>query len=417
VDLIEARQLASRVTVNLGSERVRVEEALGRIIAESVVAGRNLPAEDRSHLDGYALCHADTHVATLERPIAIKIVHGRIAAGHDAAVHIHSGECVRILTGAPLPRSADAVAPQEEVVVEGENLILRRPYSRGNGVMPSGEDVRKDELVLSRGEVLTPTRLAFVVALGYETVVVFQQPHVALLATGDEVRALGKGEAGPFTYCNNLYLLSWLTMIQGGKPHVLGVAGDEPSLIADLLRGAEANLVITTGGTGKGDRDFIFEVWKLLGIETLFNGINLTPGKNTALGVKDGKVFLAVPGNPWAAQIVFEQLAVPMLRRWQGLEEPSNAMITAKLKETVKHKPGFYKAVRGTLSLESVPPRFSPAQTKSTSVFNRIRDSFAYVILAPHVVEVAEGDKVEVHLVDFPMLASPLFRKSASVQG
>jgi molybdopterin molybdotransferase len=417
VDLTEARQLASRMAGNLNNERVRIEEALGRIIAESVVAGRNLPGEDRSRFDGYALCHPDTHGATLDTPIALKIVPGRIAAGHDEAVHIHSGECIRILTGAPLPPSADVVAPQEEVAVEGGNLVLGRPYGRGDGVMPSGEDVLKDELVLLEGEVLTPTRLAFLAALGYETVVVFRQPRVALLATGDEVKALGEGEDGPFTYCNNLYLLSWLTELQGGIPRVLGVAGDEPSIIADHLQGAEADLVITTGGTGKGERDFILEVWRLLGVQTLFNGINLTPGKNTALGVKMREVFLAVPGNPWAAQIVFEELAAPMLRRWQGLKEPGNPLITARLKGAVKHKPGFYKAVRGTLNLNLVPPRFTPSQTGSASVFSRMRDSFAYIILAPHVIEGAEGDEVEVHLVDFPMLASPLFRRIVSIQG
>jgi len=416
VDLTEARQLASRVIAPLEIERVRIEEALGRVNAEKVVADRNLPGECRSRLDGFALRFADTRGATPDMPVSLRIVPGCIAAGHDMAVDIRSGECIRILTGAPFPRSADAVAPQEEVAVQGEKLVLGRAYGRGNGVTLPGEEVHEGEFVLPEGEVLTPTRLALMVALGYERVFVYQQPRVALLATGDEVRALGAAELGPFTYCNNLYLLAWLSELHGGKPSALGVAGDEPRAIADRLQGADADVVITTGGIGKGDRDFILEAWRLLGVRTLFSEINLTPGKNTALGVREGQVFLGVPGNPWAAQIVFEELAVPMLRRSQGLKEPGNPLIAAILKESVKHKPGFYKAIRGTLNMELAPPCFTPSELKSASVFSRVRDSFAYIILEPHVVEVAAGGEVQVRLSDLPMLASPLFRKIGSLQ-
>lgn len=193
------------------------------------------------------------------------------------------------------------------------------------------------------------------------------------------------------------------------------MAGDEPRSIADRLQGAAADLVLTTGGMGKGDRDFISEAWKLLGVRTLFSEINLTPGKNTALGVRGGQVFLGVPGNPWAAQIVFEELVVPMMRKWQGVKELGNPLIAATLKESVKHKPGFYKAIRGTLNLELTPPCFTPSEGKNTSAFSRLRDSFAYIILEPHVVEVATGGEVQVRLCDLPILASPLFRKIGSL--
>jgi molybdopterin biosynthesis enzyme len=126
VDLTEAGQLASRVIAPLESERVRIEEALGRVIAERVVADLNLPGESRSRLDGFAMRNADTRGATPDMPVSLRIVPGCIAAGHDVAVDIRSGECIRILTGAPLPQSADAVAPQEEVAVVGGKLLLGR---------------------------------------------------------------------------------------------------------------------------------------------------------------------------------------------------------------------------------------------------------------------------------------------------
>jgi molybdenum cofactor synthesis domain-containing protein len=410
MDLTEARQLASRLAAPLGIERVRIEEALGRVVAQRIAADRNLPGECRSRLDGFALQSDDTRNAAPGRPVSLRILTGCIAAGHTVDVGIGSKECIRILTGAPFPPSADAVAAQEDVTVRGDELVLERACDRGNGVAFPGEEVKEGEFLLAEGEVLTPTRLAVMVALGYEWIAVRRQPRVALLATGDEVKTLGSCEDGPFTYCNNMHLLSWLTPLQGGRATPLGVVGDDPRAIADLLQDTGADLVITTGGMGKGDRDFVLEAWKLLGVETLFSEINLTPGRKSALGVRGRQVFLGLPGNPWAAQVVFDELAAPMLRRWQGLKEFSDPLVAACLKESVRQKPGYYRAIRGILDLAKLPALFSPCDRKQSSVCSRLDAGFAYVILEPHVVEVARGAEVRVRLSGFPILASPLFR-------
>jgi molybdopterin biosynthesis enzyme len=165
---------------------------------------------------------------------------------------------------------------------------------------------------------------------------------------------------------------------------------------------------------GRGDRDFILEAWQLLGVQVLFRGINLTPGKNTALGVRGGQVFLGLSGNPWAAQIVFAEFAAPMLRRWQGLQGVPGPLIAARLQKPLKQKPGFYRAVRGMLNLETAPPRFVPVEPKGASVFALVRDCFGYVILEPHVVEVAVGRELEVRLNEYPVLASALFKETGS---
>jgi molybdopterin molybdotransferase len=414
MDLNEARQLACGSLAPLGIELVRIEDALGRVLGERFVADRNLPGESRSRLDGFALRSADTLGASSGAPVLLRIIPGGIAAGHAAAVAIRPGEAIRILTGAPLPRSGDTVAPQEEVAVEGESLCLERAYAPGSGVALPGDEIREGEFLLAQGNVLTPARLALMAALGCCRVTVYRQPRVALLATGDEVRPLGNTEDGPFIYCNNMHLLAWLTQLQGGIPARLGVVRDDPRTIADRLQHVTTDLVITTGGMGKGDRDFILEAWRLLGVRVLLEGINLTPGKNTALGMRGGQVFLGVSGNPWASQIVFTELVVPMLRQWQGLKGLQNPLIGARLKRSLKHKPGFYKAVRGSLNLEIAPPWFTPAEPKRPSVFSWVRDCFAYVILEPHVVEIAAGSELKVRLSDFPLLASPLFKGTGS---
>ena len=410
MDLIEARQLACRLIAPLETEKVQLEEALGRVLAENMVADRNLPGESRSRLDGYALRHGDTLHASPGIPTRLRILPGRIAAGHVRVAGIGSGECVRILTGAPLPLDADAIAPQEEVTVQGESLVLEQAYAEGSGVSPAGEDARQGESLLSSGVVLTPTRLALIAALGCELVAVYRQPQVALLATGDEVKTLGALTQGPYTCCNNMHLLTWLTQLKGGKTIPLGVAVDEPRVIAERLREVTADLVITTGGMGSGDRDFIAEVWRRLGVQVVFDKINLVPGRNSALGQRHNQFFLGLPGNPWAAQSVFEQLAAPMLRRWQGLQGLFPAPLAAILQTSLKGRSGSYKIIRGSLDLGTAPSRFHPALTRKASVFSRIKDCFAYILLEPHVVEVATGSEVQVQLSDFPLLASPLIK-------
>jgi molybdopterin molybdotransferase len=414
MDLIEARRLASSSVQPLVVERVRTEDALGRVLAEKVIADRNLPGECRSRFDGYALRSTDTRGAAAESPVSLRIIPEQISAGHTPEHGLKPGESARIFTGAPLPPSSDAVAPQEEVVAGEEILNLRQEYPPGNGVVFSDDEVREGEFLLSEGAILSPVRLAFLAALGRDRVAVYRQPCVALVATGDEVKSLGYVEEGPYTICNNLHLLAWLTQLQGGRPSRLGVVRDNARLIADRLQSVAADLIITTGGMGKGDRDFILEAWKLLGVRVLFWGIKLNPGKHTALGLRGSQVFLGLSGNPWAAQIVFEELAVPMLRRWQGLCGLRGPRIAARLKTSLKHQPGFHKVVRGTLDRESALPSFTPVESRSASVFSRIRHGFAYIILEPHVLEVPEGTIVQVRLNDTPLLASAMIEGTGS---
>jgi len=410
MDLMEARQLACRLITPLERERVRLEEARGRVLAENIVADRDVPGESRSRWDGFALRHNDTLTASPDAPTCLRILTGRIAAGHVRTEGSGSGECIRILTGAPLPPASDAVVPQEEVTVRGEKLVLEQAYARESGVSPAGEDVRQGESVLPRGIVLTPTRLALIAALGGERIAVYRQPLVALLAPGDEVKPLGSLTRGPYTCCNNMHLLAWLTQIKGGRTISLGVAGDEPRAIADRLREVPADLVITTGGMGSGDRDFIAEVWRRLGVEVMFDNINLVPGRNSALGKKHSQMFLGLPGNPWAAQSVYEQLAAPMLRRWQGLPGLFPAPVTAILQTSLKGKFGSYKMVRGVLDFGAAPCCFHPAISRRASVFSRVKDCFAYMLLEPHVIEVAAGSEVQVQLSDLHLLASPVIK-------
>ncbi|MCE5244129.1 MAG: molybdopterin molybdotransferase MoeA [Syntrophobacteraceae bacterium] len=409
MDLAEAKRISLELAPGPEAEKVPLEEAPGRVLQEDLEAQRDLPGELRSRLDGFAVFGADTSGAGPGCPVVLKVVPGVLAAGHLPLEPLRPGTCVRILTGAPLPAGADAVVAQERAREDGENLELSEPVRRGGGVMYPGADAREGGLLLSKGTVLTPSRLAILAALGCREVSVARKLRVGLLATGDEVRETGEFTEGPWTFCNNRLLLGWLVGMLGGNPIHLGVEKDDPAAIAGRIAEADVDMTITTGGIGRGARDFILEAWSLLRVTMLFRELNLSPGRNSALGVKRKRVFWAFPGNPWAAQVLFAELVVPVLLQSQGLGADTVPEVCARLTSPLANERGCYKSVRGILDLRSSPPAFAPLTDKTGPMLPSLRNSFAYTLLEPHVLEVAAGNEVRVRLHDLSLLGAALF--------
>jgi molybdopterin molybdotransferase len=409
MELIQARQLAWELVAPTGVEWVSLPEALGRILAEPLVAGENIPAEARSRMDGFAFRSADSAGAGSKKPIRLQIARGVAKAGHPTTIPVAPGESLQILTGAPLPPNADTVAPNEDVTRQEGHLIVTQPLPPGRHVTSPGDDIRAGERLFSAGALLTATRLALAAALGCAWLPVYRRPGVALLATGDEVIELGERPRGPSTTCNNRHLLAALVRLQGGHPIHLGIARDDPSAILDRLAAARADLVITTGGVGHGDRDFVSRVWRTLGIESCFDEINLSPGKNSALGIRGETIFVGLPGAPWSAQVVFTEIVAPMLRRWQGLRLEEPACWPAVLGESLKKRSGYYQAIRGELALREGKFSFAPKPSETGSLFARMRNHSAYAVLAPDAREAAAGTWVETRCPDLPLLALPFF--------
>jgi molybdopterin biosynthesis enzyme len=189
----------------------------------------------------------------------------------------------------------------------------------------------------------------------------------------------------------------------------VGIAKDDPSHIAKKLEACEADVVISTGGTGRGDRDFLLEAWQRVGVRPIFTQIRLAPGKHTALGVRGHQIYFGLSGNPWAARAVFQELIAPVIRKLQGQMELSAATIPAILKSTVLNEGGLGRIVSGRLIMSGFQPFFAPDVDRTgTSIFRAVTGRFAYILLNSHVVEVPDGSVVRVRLHDLPSLASVL---------
>lgn len=419
MNLYKARDLAVGAAAAPADEVVALELALFRVLSADITAATDFPAEYRSRWDGFALRSADTASACEEKPVTLNILPILVAAGGPASVEVRTGACFRITTGAVIPSGADAVVPIEDARTfvngdeagnspDGEVVELRRPAKPGQGVLPPGADAFAGDLVLEKGDLLTPARLAAAAGTGIGAVPVYRRPRVAVLATGDELISIGGASGtGVLTrgaiFCNNVHLLDGLVRARGCEPVHLGIAPDDPDEIHSLIARVNADLVVTTGGMGRGSRDFIREVWKRIGVDILFDSLNISPGKASAFGCIGERCFLGLSGNPWASRVVFEEIATPVLRRMQGIKNLTPC-IEAAAAGILENKKEFNQAIYGSLEIAAGSIGFVPeAKSASQAFLPFIRNHPAYAVLKPGPGRVLQGDVVEVKLPDLPL--------------
>jgi len=325
----------------LEPERVPILEALGRVLAEEIVADADIPPFDNSAMDGYAVRAADVAAATPDSPVRLAVT-GHVAAGYVARERVMPGTAIRIMTGAPLPEGADAVVPIEDTDDgdrSGRVVEVRKAVSVGDHLRPAGEDVRRGERVLEPGRVIRPQEIGLLASLGHEMVAVHRRPRVAILATGDELLAVHEPPAPAKIRSSNEYAHAALVMRTGGIPLRLGIARDHVAdLTARLRTGLElrADLFLTSGGVSGGDYDL---VKKVLGAEgqMRFWQVNMKPGRPLAFGLLAGVPLIGLPGNPASAMVSFEQFARPAILKMLGHTRLDRPTVRAVLDEPIRN--------------------------------------------------------------------------------
>ena len=304
------------------SEHIRLPDAAGRVLTENISSPIDLPPFDNSAMDGYAVRAADVTTARPDAAISLRLA-GRIPAGENFSGELAPGECVRLFTGSPLPRGADAVVMQEDTRVEpgqtGEILICDgvRP---GESVRRQGEDVRQGAELATAGDELTAARISLLAAVGVQEVSVGQRPVVGLLATGSELREAGEPLGPEQIYESNRTALAPLITRAGGVPRISPLVPDTLAATQAALERALAgcDVIVTSGGVSVGEMDFVKAAFEKVGGELQFWKVAIRPGKPFVFGRCDGKFLFGLPGNPVSAFVTFLLLVRPALWRWQG---------------------------------------------------------------------------------------------------
>ncbi len=314
-------------------------QALGRVLAEDVLADRNYPPFDRSTRDGYAVRSADFPVEASQPGAKLRLI-GESRAGVPFAGTIRKGECVRILTGAALPDGANAVVMQEYARVEGNSIAFDRAATAGQNIVPAAAEARLGEALVARGTRLGYAELALVAQVGAVRLPVARRPRVAILSTGDEIVDVSK-TPGPFEIRNsNSVSLAAQVALAGGEPVALGNARDEVAeLRARIQRGLDADILVLSGGVSVGTYDLVEPVLRELGAEFFFDSVAIRPGKPAVFGWCRAKSVFGLPGNPVSTMVTFELLVVPAIEILSGAKPRPLPLFKAKLAHPVNEKP------------------------------------------------------------------------------
>jgi molybdopterin molybdotransferase len=318
------RLIGERVAPVAETERVRLRGARGRVTAADLKAPVDLPPFDNSAVDGYAVRHADLR-ADADSKLAIA---GRLTAGAPADIALKPGQAVRIFTGAAMPAGADTVFMQEDVTVDGDQVIVPKGLQLGSNRRLAGEDVPAGHVALPAGTVLEPQHIALAAALGIADIEVRRRLKVAIFSTGDEVVEPGAPRGGAAIYDANRYLLSELLERLGAVVTDLGILPDDAQALARALQAAAAghDLVVTSGGVSTGEADHVRSAVERIG-SLVFWRVAIKPGRPVAMGVIRGTqgsaAFIGLPGNPVAVFVTFVRVVKPLLRRLSGARPQS----------------------------------------------------------------------------------------------
>lgn len=404
-----ARELVLGAVEPLGQENVGLLEAVGRVVAQDIASDIDISPFDHSAMDGFCMKATQLESASEENPVELDVI-AEVAAGDFYDGEIGPGQCVRIMTGAALPAAADSVVKYEIVgVVSGDGLPGSRvsftaPVKLGNNIRRAGEEAKKGETVVSKGEVINTAGVGFLASCGAVEVPVFRRPKVAIIATGSELvdptTVPGRGQIRN----SNSYAMAAQVLAAGAEPTVLPICKDTFEGLCAAVKEAvkDYDFVITTGGAANGDYDFIKKVVSELGDLRMVT-VNMRPGKAQTFGLVDGTPVFGLPGNPAAAYCGFEVLIRPALRKMQGYSCFDRPRVKARLSKDVRKKDPRRIYLRSTLAKdENGEYVVTPDKNQSSGSFGVLQRSTCLAIMAEGLESKQAGDLLDCILMDVP---------------
>jgi molybdopterin molybdotransferase len=393
IPLEEALALILEAAVPIDrTEHVPLRDASGRVMASPPTAPLDVPPFDRAAMDGYAVRAEDTFGAGRDEPKPLKIVE-TVYSGQLPTRSIGAGECIEIATGAPMPDGADAVVMVEETERSGDDARVFTPVYPRQNVGRRGADIASGQTILQPGDVLNPSRIGTMAAIGALELEVFARPEVAILSTGNEIVEPGQPLRAGQIYDINRFTLSAIASAHGGMPVVMPSVADTLDALSDAIDRALAHdLLVFSGGSSVGERDLILDVLARRG-DVLFHGVAVKPGKPTVFGKIRGKPVLGMPGYPTSCLSNGYMLLVPMLRKMARLPEYQPQIVRVPLARRIVSTTGRHQFYTVRLHEGTAVPAF-----KASGDITSMSRADGYIEIPSHVDIVEAGELVDVKL-------------------
>ena len=403
MSMIQVQEALDKILTKIqfkGVEKVSLDQALGRVMAEDVVSRINNPPLDNSAMDGYAVIAGDIQSATPENPVKLEMVE-EIAAGYTAKGTLKPGQTMRIMTGAPIPPGADAVLMQEDTQKDGDSILCLDRADVEENIRRAGEDIKIGESVLKKGTTLSPAHIGMLAVIGRSQIAVGQRPTVAILSTGDEILELDETPEGPQIFNSNGHMLAAQIKSAGGIPVYLGIAKDtEEDLMEKFAWALKADIVVSSGGVSVGDYDLVKSTLQKMGQEMLFWKVAMKPGKPLAFGRIGKTPIFGLPGNPVSSFVSFEQFVRPSLRKVLGCSDLSHKTVQAKLTRTINKKPGRLHFLSSIVSWTDGEYTVTPAGEQGSGILKSAANANGLLIFPLEAEEIKQGQEVAVQLLE-----------------
>jgi molybdopterin molybdotransferase len=384
----EAQTLILDRVEPLSAETVLLGAALGRVLAEPATAAVDLPPFHSSAMDGFAVRAQDTP-GRLPVPL-------RIAAGAPSPRALEPGEAMGISTGAVVPEGADAVIPLEYVVDRDNTIEIPDAVETGANVRPAGGDMRAGDVVVERGVRLGAAQLAALAAAGRPEVQVSRRPRAAVLATGSELRPPGEPlEPGQIYESNSVLLEAQLASTGAVVERLSSIADEEAAHREALGRGLEADILVTSGGVSVGPHDLVRATLAELGVEEVFWGVAVKPGKPISFGVAGARLVYGLPGNPVSVLVGFELFVRPALLALQGASDPLPRFERGALGSALRRNPGRDELVRARLVAGAEGVVVEPLPGRESHMIARAAGADALAFVPRGEGSLAEGEAVD----------------------
>jgi len=394
ISVNEAWKKMMDVVIPLGVVEKPLEAVVGATLAETLVADRALPPFNNSAMDGYAIQTKDVKVAKPETPIWLDVI-GEVPAGQVFEKPLQSGQAVKIMTGAQVPPSADAVVMLEKARYRNGKVEVREPVTFGKHIRSAGEDIAAGEEVLSAGTPICIQHLGLLASLGRASLRVYQKPSVALLTTGSELVKVGQKLSPGKIYDSNGLVLRKLLEQTGVTVEDLGATVDDPQRIYEALQRTQRHdLLVISGGVSVGKYDYVKKALQEFGMKTIFWRVKMKPGKPILFGQRDRQWIFGLPGNPISCVVGFLVFVQPVLQRMMGVASPKLPLIRAVLRKDVVKKDERQHYLTAIFTEEK--GEVIPTKKQGSGMLVSLSQANAFIIIPEDKQWVRKGEKVDV---------------------
>lgn len=379
-----------------------VVESIDLPLHEDFVSSLDLPRFDNSAMDGYAVRAIDIAGATATSPVVLPVV-GEVAAGGATPFAMSGGAAVKIMTGAPIPRGADAVVPFEKTDRGSGTVRIDEAVPPGKNVRRQGEDVRSGEVVLSAGTVLGPRQIGLLASLGAARVKARPRPRVVVISTGDELREPGAHLEHDSIYDGNSHMLAAAVRAAGAIAYRVGAVRDDVRAFTDVLSEqlVRADIVVTSGGISQGERDVVKEALAATG-DVRFDQVAMQPGKPQGFGTFEGTPIITLPGNGVSAYVSFEVFVLPAIRRMMGRTPYRRPMVHAVLTADVASPPGVRQYQRAVFEVTHRGAKVTPIEASGSHRVSDLANANALIVVGEDETALNMGDTVRTLVLDRP---------------